>query len=79
MFSLFVSPILRGYSRFMVLVPVLIVFVIGLYFTELRKQLGPVARGKWNYIKSHRRSRLALFALSLCSLSLLSLFAPVHG
>jgi hypothetical protein len=71
MFSLFVSPILRGYSRFMVLVPVLIVFVIGLYFTELRKQLGPVARGKWNYIKSHRRSRLALFALSLCSLSLL--------
>ncbi len=33
-FSLFISPILRGYSRFMVLAPILLVLAIGIYISN---------------------------------------------
>ncbi len=35
MFSLFISPILRGYSRFMVVAPILLVLAIGIYISNL--------------------------------------------
>lgn len=66
MFSLFISPILRGYSRFMVLAPILLVFASGLYISErINSKTSLSKKSNGDLIKSSPRTLTLLLLTSL--------------